>query len=75
MSAAMNGGWILGVGLALLVVLGAEIGNRLPREYRSRLGPGIQTVATVWAFYALHFTLVVLAAVESTWHFSLPTPL
>lgn len=69
----MNGGWILGFGLAMLVVLGAVIGHRLPREYRSRLGPSIQTVATVWAFYALHFALVVLAAVESAWHFSLPT--
>lgn len=37
-------------------------------------GPSIQTVAAVWAFYAVHFSLVVLAAVESTWHFSLPTP-
>lgn len=71
----MNGGWIFILGLVLLFVLGAVIGNRLRREYRSRLGPTIRTVATVWAFYWVHFSLVVLAAVWSTWHLSLPTPL
>jgi len=75
MGAAMHGNVTLGIGLALLAVLGAVIGSRLPPEYRSRLGPSIQTVATIWAFSGLHFTLVVLAAVEPTWPFSLPTPL
>jgi protein-S-isoprenylcysteine O-methyltransferase Ste14 len=70
----MSDSWIFGLGLALLFVLGAVIARRLGPEYRSRLGPSIQTVAAVWAFYAVHFSLMVLAAVESTWHFSLPTP-
>jgi len=29
----------------------------------------------VWIIFAVHFSLVVLAAVRSTWHFSLSTPL
>jgi len=71
----MYSDWIFILGLALLFVLGAVIGRRLGPEYRSRLGPSIPTVAAVWAFYAVHFTLVVLAAVWSTWHFSLSAPL
>jgi protein-S-isoprenylcysteine O-methyltransferase Ste14 len=70
----MSDGWIFILGLALLFVLGAVIGRRLGPEYRSRLRPSIQTVVAAWAFYWLHFGLVVLAAVKSTWHFSLPTP-
>jgi protein-S-isoprenylcysteine O-methyltransferase Ste14 len=70
----MSDSWIFILGLALMFVLGAVIGRRLGPEYRSRLRPSIQTVAAVWAFYAVHFSLVVLAAVESSWHFSLPTP-
>ena len=37
-------------GLALLFLLGAVVGNRLARDYRSRLGASIQTVALVWTF-------------------------
>jgi len=60
-------------GLALLFLLGAVVGNRLARDYRSRRGASIQTVALVWALAGIHFGLVVLAAVKSTWHFALPT--
>ena len=67
-----NSGWIFGVGLALLVVLGAVIAKRLPPEYRSRRTPTIQTVAIAWVFLGIHFTLVVLALVDSTWHVNLP---
>jgi protein-S-isoprenylcysteine O-methyltransferase Ste14 len=70
----MSDGWIFSLGLALLFVLCVVIGRRLGPEYRSRLGPSIQTVAAVWIFYAIHFSLVLLAAVESTWRFELPTP-
>jgi len=70
----MNSGWIFILGLAVLFVLAVVIGSRLAREYRSRLGASIRTVAAVWAFTGLHFSLVVLAAVESTWHVSLPAP-
>jgi len=66
--------WIFILGLALMFVLGAVIGRRLGPEYRSRLRPSMQTVAATMAFYWIHFGLVVLAAVKSTWHFSLPTP-
>jgi protein-S-isoprenylcysteine O-methyltransferase Ste14 len=71
----LNDRWVFTVGLALLFVLAALIGKRLRREYRNRLGASIQTVALVWALSGLHFSLVVLAAVWSTWHFSLPAPL
>lgn len=39
--------WIFSLGLALLFVLCAVIGRRLRPEYRSRLGPSIQTVAAM----------------------------
>jgi len=71
----MSDSWIFGLGLALMFVLGAVIGRRLGPEYRSRLRPSIQTVAAATAFYWLHFGLVVLADVRSTWHFTLPAPL
>jgi protein-S-isoprenylcysteine O-methyltransferase Ste14 len=71
----MGDRWVFTLGLALLIVLGAVIGNRLARDYRSRLCASIQTVALVWAFCAVHFSLVVLAAMKSTWHFILPTRL
>lgn len=70
----MNDRWVFGTGLALLFVLGAVIGRRVGPECRSRLGPSIPTVVMAWLFYATHFTLVVLASVWSTWHFSLPAP-
>jgi protein-S-isoprenylcysteine O-methyltransferase Ste14 len=59
-------------GLALLFVLAAVVGNRLARDYRGRRGASIQTVAFVWALTGVHFGLVVLAAIKSTWHFALP---
>lgn len=71
----MSSALVYGLGLALLAALGVICGRRLGAEYRTRLGPGLQTVALVWAFYGVHFSLVVLAAVESRWHFSLPEPL
>ncbi|MEW6369050.1 MAG: methyltransferase [Acidobacteriota bacterium] len=66
--------WIFIFGLALMLVLGVVIGRRLGPEYRSRLRASIQTVAAAMAFYWIHFGLVVLAAVEPTWHFSLLRP-
>ncbi|OHD68412.1 MAG: hypothetical protein A2W19_14455 [Spirochaetes bacterium RBG_16_49_21] len=63
----MTDSWVFIPGLALLFVLGMVIRNRLAREYRSRPGASIQTVALVWTFYAVHFSLVVFAAVKSTW--------
>ena len=71
----MSDRWIFTSGLGLLLVLGAVIGKRLARDYRSRLRASIPTVALIWAFYAIHFGLVMLAAVRSIWHFSLPAPL
>ena len=68
----MSDSWMFSLELALLFVLGAVIGRRLGPEYRNRLGPSISTVVMAWAFSAVHFTLVVLAAVWSTWHFSFP---
>ena len=70
----MSDRWVFSLGLGLLFVLAALIGRRLRREYRNCLGASVQTVALVWAFSGVHFTLVVLAAVWSTWHFSVPTP-
>jgi protein-S-isoprenylcysteine O-methyltransferase Ste14 len=58
-------------GLSVLVMLGWGIAKRLPPEYRSRQTPTILTVAIVWTFLAVHFALVALAAIESTWQFSL----
>jgi protein-S-isoprenylcysteine O-methyltransferase Ste14 len=67
--------FFFGVGLLLLLLLGAGIGKRLAREYRANVRPTSQTVAAVWLFYALHFILVVLASIVPTWSFSLPRPL
>jgi len=69
----MGAGWIFILGLVLLFVLGAVMGNSLARDYRSRLNASILTVALVWACSSVHFSLVVLAAIRSTWHFNLPT--
>lgn len=68
----LNDSVILVFGLALLFVLAAVVGKRLARDYRSRRGASIQTVAFVWAFTGVHVGLVVLAAMKSTWHFALP---
>lgn len=68
----MSAGWIFILGLVLLFMLGAVIGNRLARDYRNRLNASILTVALVWACSSVHFSLVVLAAIRSTWHFNLP---
>ncbi|MGA1796270.1 MAG: methyltransferase family protein [bacterium] len=62
-------------GLALLLPLGAVVGNRLTKEYRSRRDASITTVALIWALSGVHFGLVVVAAAWSTWHFSLPAPI
>jgi peptidoglycan/LPS O-acetylase OafA/YrhL len=70
----MSDSWIFSLGLGLMFLLGAVIGRRLGPEYRSRRRLSIQTLAAALAFYWVHFGLVVLAAVESTWHFSLLTP-
>jgi protein-S-isoprenylcysteine O-methyltransferase Ste14 len=75
MIAGVNSGWIFILGMFLLVVLGAVIAKRLPPEYRTRRTPTIGTVATAWVFLGLHFTLVVLAVLDSTWHFNLPPAL
>jgi len=72
---AVNDSLVFALGLALLLVLGAIVGKCLARDYRSRGGASIQTVALLWALTGLHFGLVVLAAVRSTWRFRLPTPL
>jgi protein-S-isoprenylcysteine O-methyltransferase Ste14 len=71
----VSDGPVFAVGLAILLVLGAVVGSRLARDYRRRGGAGIQTVALVWAWTAVHFGLVVLAAIGSTWRFDLPAPL
>ena len=71
----MIGASVYGLGLALLGLLGVLIGRRLPVEYRTSLRPSLLTVAMVWAFYAVHFSLVVVAALESAWRFSLPPTL
>jgi hypothetical protein len=68
----MSDDWFFIVGWALMFVLGAVIWNRLVRDFQHRPGASIQTVALVWALSPVHFTLGVLAAVKSTWHFSLP---
>lgn len=70
---AMSYSWVFIVGLALLFMMVAVIGKRLSAEYRNHLAPSFQTVAVVWAFYAVHLSLVVLAVVWSTWHVSLPS--
>jgi protein-S-isoprenylcysteine O-methyltransferase Ste14 len=70
----MSEQWIISLGLALLLALAAVIARRLGAEYRTRLRPSLLTVVAVWVFYAIHFALVVIAAVQSTWRFSLPAP-
>jgi protein-S-isoprenylcysteine O-methyltransferase Ste14 len=63
---------VFAFGLAVLFVLGAIVGKLLARDYRRRRGTSIRTVALVWALTSLHFGLVVLAAIESTWHLNVP---
>ena len=74
-NALLSSVWFFGVGLAMLIVVGAAIGLRLPREYRLQLRPSIRTVALIWTFYAVHFALIVLAAFNSTWYLVLPAPM
>ena len=71
----LNDSVIFAVGLTVLLVLGAVAGKRLARDYRSRRETSIQTVALVWALTGIHFSLVVLAVMKSTWHFGLYAPL
>jgi protein-S-isoprenylcysteine O-methyltransferase Ste14 len=71
----MADGLTFSLGLALMLVLVVVIGGRLGRQYRSVRRPSIQTVAAAWACSGVHFSLVVLAAMRSTWHFRLPAPL
>jgi protein-S-isoprenylcysteine O-methyltransferase Ste14 len=58
-------------GFVVLALLYGWIARRLPREYRVRLRPSYFTVGIMWVFCAVHFGLVVLAAVWSTWPLSL----
>ena len=67
--------WVFIPGLALLFALGGVVGKRLTREYRSHRDANIATVALVWALTGVHFVLVVVAAVWSTWHVGLFEPL
>jgi len=71
----MTGIMVYGLGLTLLALLGVLIGRRLPVEYRTSLRPSLLMIAMVWAFLAVHFSLVVVAALESAWRFSLPQTL
>ncbi len=70
-----NEGWVFIPGLALLLTLGAAVGTAIARDYSSRRDARIRTVVLVWALTGVHFTLVVVAAAWSTWHFSLVGPL
>jgi protein-S-isoprenylcysteine O-methyltransferase Ste14 len=71
----LNEGWVFVPGLTLLFALGAVVGKRLAREYRSHRDASIQTVVLLWALTGVHFGLVVVAAVWSTWHVDVPAPL
>ncbi len=64
--------WLFALGLAILFVVGTWCGIRLRSEYGSGGKPTLPTVALVWAFYGIHFSLVATAAVESTWPIPLP---
>lgn len=68
----MSRNWIFIPGLALLVVLSVIVGLRLRPEYRNRLRPSFPTVCLVVTLYTIHFGLLMLAAIWSTWSFSLP---
>ena len=75
MSHVLSSAWAFVVGWGLLLMLTAVLAKRLPYDCRHRLRPSIPTLGIVWAFSGVHFTLLVLAAIRSTWHFNLPTPL
>lgn len=60
------------LGLAALVIVGAWCGARLRTEYRTRPAASLATVALVWMFTGIHFTLVVLAAAWQVWPLPLP---
>jgi protein-S-isoprenylcysteine O-methyltransferase Ste14 len=68
----MNTGLLFTSGLCVLFALGAGCGIRLMGEYRTRREPTLMTVALVWAFYGVHFLLVLIAAADSTWPVPLP---
>lgn len=67
--------WLFALGFAALLLLGSWCGYRLRAEYRTHQRPTLMTVAGVWVLYSLHFGLILIAAVDSTWSISLPRPL
>lgn len=56
----------------MLVLLSLIVGLRLGPECRNRLRPSSLTVCLVVVLYTIHFGLLMLAAIWSTWSFSLP---
>ncbi len=67
--------WLFIQGLVALLLLGAWCGYRIRREYRTRRELSLATVAAVWLLYALHFSLILIAAIRSTWWLPLPRTL
>lgn len=67
--------WLFVIGWVLLIALTAVLSKCLPYDYRTRLRPSFWTLMIVKAFSGVHFTLLVIAAIRSTWRFSLPAPL
>jgi len=67
----MSFAWLFTAGFGVLFVLGYACGIRLRAEYQLRREPSLLTVAMVWAFYSIHFLLVLIAAVYSIWPFPL----
>jgi hypothetical protein len=56
----------------MLVLLSLIVGLRLGPEYRNRLRQSFLIVSLVVVLYTIHFGLLMLAAIWSTWSFSLP---
>ncbi len=67
--------WLFILGWVLLIALAAALSKSLPHDYRRRLRPGFWTLVVVKTFSGVHLALAVVAAVRSTWRFSLPVPL
>jgi protein-S-isoprenylcysteine O-methyltransferase Ste14 len=67
--------WLFIIGWVLLIALAAAVSKCLPHDYRTRLRPGFWSFMVVKAFSGVYFTLLVVAAIRSTWRFSLPAPL